>query len=107
MLGPLMPGFEARWRLDDAHGGVLFIAQFVASVIAAASVGFLARRIGYWRLCAAGLAVATVGIAGCAAAWWAVTVAAVAIYGAGLGAIIPAANLGVAAAAPGESARRV
>jgi MFS transporter, FHS family, glucose/mannose:H+ symporter len=107
MLGPLMPGFEARWRLDDAHGGVLFIAQFVASVLATACVGVLARRIGYWRLCAAGLAVAAAGIAACATASWTVTVAGVAVYGAGLGAMIPAANLGVAAAAPGESARRV
>jgi MFS transporter, FHS family, glucose/mannose:H+ symporter len=107
MLGPLMPGFEARWRLDDAHGGVLFIAQFVASVLATACVGFLARWMGYWRLCAVGLLVATAGIAGCATACWGVTVAAVAVYGAGLGAIIPAANLGVAAAAPGDSARRV
>jgi MFS transporter, FHS family, glucose/mannose:H+ symporter len=107
MLGPLMPGFESRWRLDDAHGGVLFIAQFLTSVVAATMVAPIARRIGYWGLYAAGLAVAALGVAACATASWGVTVAGVCVFGAGLGVAIPAANFGVAAAAPGESARRV
>lgn len=107
MLGPLLPGFEARWRLDDAHGGVLFIAQFAASFAAASSVGMIAARIGYWRLIAAGLVVTALGVAGCATSSWAATVAAVGAYGIGLGVIIPAANLGVSAAVRGDSARHV
>jgi len=41
MLGPLMPGFEARWHLKDSEGGLLFVAQFIASVMTAATVGEL------------------------------------------------------------------
>jgi FHS family glucose/mannose:H+ symporter-like MFS transporter len=107
MLGPLMPGFEARWDLDDAQGGLLFVAQFLTQVISAASVAALARRIGYWRVVAAGLAVAAVGVTGCASHSWTVVMLSVAVYGAGLGVAIPAANVGVAAAADGESARSV
>jgi FHS family glucose/mannose:H+ symporter-like MFS transporter len=107
MLGPLMPGFEARWNLDDAQGGLLFVAQFIASVAAATSVGVLAKRLGYWGVIAAGLAVAAAGVAGCAAHSWTLATISVAVYGCGLGVVVPAANLGVAAAAKGDSARPV
>jgi len=107
MLGPLMPGFEARWNLDDARGGLLFVAQFIATVAGAASVGVIAKRTGYWRLCALGLLVAAIGAAGCVSRSWNLTLASVALYGAGLGVFIPAANLGVAAASHGDSSRRV
>ena len=107
MLGPLMPGFEARWHLRDSEGGILFAAQFIASVAAAAAVGVLAKQFGYWRLVAGGLAVGALGVAGCASGSWTVTVLSVAVFGCGLGVVVPAANLGVAAAAPGDSARAV
>ena len=102
MLGPLMPGFEARWHLDDSQGGLLFVAQFIASVAAAAAVGVLAKQFGYWRLVACGLAVAALGVAGCASGSWTVAVLSVAVYGCGLGVVVPAANLGVAAASRGR-----
>jgi fucose permease len=28
LLGPILPMLAARWRLDDAEAGSLFIAQF-------------------------------------------------------------------------------
>lgn len=107
MLGPLMPGFESRWDLDDAQGGLLFVAQFLTSVVSAAAVGVLAKRIGYWGVVAAALAVAALGVAGCASHSWPVVLASVGVYGAGLGILVPAANFGVAAVAQGDSARAV
>lgn len=107
MLGALMPGFEARWRLDDARGGLLFVAQFLTSVIAAAAVGVLARRFGYWRICAGSLLLVAAGVAGCATSSWSMTLAAVAVYGCGLGAFIPAANFATAAETRGNSSRRI
>jgi MFS transporter, FHS family, glucose/mannose:H+ symporter len=107
MLGALMPGFEARWSLDDAQGGLLFVAQFLTSVIAAALVGVLARRFGYWRLCAASLFVIAVGVAGCATRSWTVTLVSVGVCGFGLGAFIPAANFAIASETQGGSSRRI
>jgi MFS transporter, FHS family, glucose/mannose:H+ symporter len=107
MLGPLMPGFEARWHLNDSQGGLLFVAQFIAQTLAAAAVGVLAKQFGYWRLASIGLAVGAIGVAGCASGSWTLVVASVALYGCGLGVVVPAANLGVAAASRGDSARAV
>jgi len=107
MLGPLMPGFEARWHLNDSQGGLLFIAEFIASVAAAAAVGVLAKQFGYWRLVACGLGLSAMGVAGCASGSWTVAVLSVALYGCGMGMVVPSANLGVAAAASGNSARSV
>jgi fucose permease len=107
MLGPLMPGFEARWNIDDAQGGLLFVAQFLTQVVSAAGVAKIARRIGYWRAVAGGMAVAALGVTGCASHSWTVVMLSVGLYGVGLGVAIPAANVGVAAAAEGESARAV
>jgi fucose permease len=107
MLGPLMPGFEARWNIDDAQGGLLFVAQFLACFFAAASVGYLAKRMGYWRVVAAGLLVGAAGVAGCASSSWTIALFSVAVYGCGLGVVVPAANVGVARAAQGDSARPV
>jgi fucose permease len=108
MLGPLMPGFQARWKLDDAHGGLLFAAQFIAQVSTALVVGYLARRIGYWRLTALGLLVVAAGVVGCASLSWSVALLSVMVYGCGLGLAVPASNLGIAAASgEGDSARQV
>jgi fucose permease len=108
MLGPLMPGFEARWNLDDAQGGLLFVAQFVAIVIASAVVASLARRFGYRATIAGGLALAALGVGGCASPSWSLAVAAIAVSGLAMGVAIPGSNLATAGAAQdGGSARRV
>lgn len=107
MLGPLMPGFESRWDLDDSQGGLLFVAQFLSCVLSAAATGWLARRLGYWRVVAGGLAVAALGVAGCVSHSWTVTLVSVAVYGCGIGVITPASNVGIAAAVEGDSSRTV
>jgi FHS family glucose/mannose:H+ symporter-like MFS transporter len=107
MLGPLMPGFEERWKLEDAQGGLLFVAQFLMSVLSAAATAKLARRFGYWRVVAIGMAVAAAGVLGCAGNSWTVTLLSVGVYGCGIGVITPASNVGIASAAKGDSARPV
>jgi hypothetical protein len=36
LLGPILPILAARWRLDDAEAGSLFIAQFMGVMIGSA-----------------------------------------------------------------------
>jgi fucose permease len=93
MLGPLMPRFQARWHIGDAPAGLLFMAQFLLSVLSAAAVGPLSRRYGYRRVVASGLLLIAAGATGCAVAPWPLVLAAVAAYGCGLGLVIPAGNL--------------
>jgi fucose permease len=103
-----MPGFQARWNIADDRAGLLFTAQFLASVCSAAAVGLLARRFGYSKLIRFGLLLAAAGVAGCAvSSSWLMALACVAAYGCALGLIIPAANLGIAALHPGAESRRV
>jgi beta-galactosidase len=107
MLGPLLPGLQARWGIGDARAGMLFAAQFLASVAASAGVGPLAKRFPYFRLIAAGLLLMAVGAAGLTSLPWPFPLLAVALYGCGLGLAIPAGNLQMAALHPGNSARSV
>jgi fucose permease len=64
MLGPLMPALQARWKISDSLAGLLFTAQFLASVCSAALVGVLARRFGYGQLIRFGLIIAGGGRGG-------------------------------------------
>jgi fucose permease len=96
ILGSMTPLLEARWRIGDAEAGLLFTAQFFASVWGAAAVGPLARRFGYGGVVVAGLALTAAGMAGCALATWPLGVLSVASYGLGLGFALPAGNLALA-----------
>jgi fucose permease len=105
MLGPLMPGLESRWGLDDARGGLLFMSMFLASVGLAALTPRLGRRIGYRKAVALGLTLVGLGVAGCTARSWPLGMAAVAVYGSGIGMAVTGSNLAVAVLARGASAR--
>ena len=107
MLGPLLPGFAERGGMSDAQSGLLFTAQFLASVVSSAAAGPLGARRGFRELIVAGLLMAAVGVAGCAIASAALLPLPVAIYGCGLGLMTPAANLLAAAASPARSAAAV
>jgi FHS family glucose/mannose:H+ symporter-like MFS transporter len=107
MLGPLVPSLQARWHLTDAQAGLLFTAQFLATVAASAAVGPLARRTGYGALITAGLVLVALGVAACGLGAWPLVLGAVAAYGCGLGIVIPAANMRVAASSAGSSSRPV
>jgi fucose permease len=107
MLSPLLPALAARWRIGDASAGLLFGALYGASLCVAATVGWLGRRSGYLALLAPGLALVGLGAAALPAAGWPAGLAAVACCGAGIGLIVPAGNLWLAARHPGASARPV
>jgi fucose permease len=105
MLGPLIPAFEARFNLSDAHGGLLFMAEFLASVALAAVTPSLGRAIGLRRAVALGLAVVAAGVAACYTGSFIMTITGVGIYGCGLGIVVTGSNLAIAASARGASAR--
>src|SRR5262249_10360324 len=107
MLGPLLPGLTARSGWTDAQSGVLFFAQFAASVVLAAAAGPLAVRCGYRPLIAVGLLMIAVACAGCAIAPPAMLALCVALNGCGLGLLIPAANWTAVQMNPGKSAASV
>lgn len=109
LLGPLLPGLQARWHIGDARAGLLFTAQFLASVAASPWVAPLARRFrgGYVPLVAAGMLLIAVGTAGLNFAPWPWLAVVVMVYGCGTGFAIPAGNLAMAALHPGASARGV
>jgi len=100
MLGPLLPGFMARWHLNDVQAGYLFTAQFVSCGLGMVVSPLLMARFGYRRTILAGLLPMSAG-AGCLArAPWLGALAAVFVYGIGFGVATPAANLFAAEANP-------
>jgi fucose permease len=107
MLGPLIPAFESRWQLDDARAGILFAAEFLASVALAAAAPALGRAMGFRRAIALGLAVVACGVACCQTGSFAGAVAAVGLYGCGLGIVVTGSNLAIAASTEGGSAGRL
>ena len=48
LLGPILPILAARWRLDDAEAGSLFIAQFTGAMIGSALSSPMIER---WDRC--------------------------------------------------------
>jgi fucose permease len=107
MLGPLLPSFAARGAWSDAQSGALFTAEFLATVVLAATVGPLSIRLGYAALVRAGLLLIALGCGGSAIASPALLPVSIAICGAGLGLLIPSANLAAARSNPGQSAKAV
>src|SRR5579864_3069543 len=55
LLGPLLPALAARWSLNDAQAGELFMAQFLASTVGVLCSGMLVPRFGYRAVIAMGL----------------------------------------------------
>lgn len=102
MLGPLIPAFETRWQLDDARAGLLFVAEFLASVALAALAPALGRAIGFRRAVALGLAIVAAGTAACTTHAWPAAIAAVGLYGCGLGVAVTGSNLAIAATSGGR-----
>lgn len=102
LLGPLLLIFIATRSISDARAGRFFLAQFVASGIGAASLGWIGRYLKpQWCLAASylgmGCAVAALGIAGPAGA-----LVCMACCGFAIGLNNPAANLIAAQWAPGK-----
>jgi FHS family glucose/mannose:H+ symporter-like MFS transporter len=100
LLGPMLPVLSARWQINDAQAGYLFIAQYVTSMLGMMLSGILVERVGYRRTLTVGLVLMAVGMALLARANWVLGLAAVSIYGIGFGSNTPAGNLFAAEANP-------
>ena len=104
LLGPVLPVLSARWRLDDAHSGLLFTAQFLGSLSGALLASSITPRLGVRAVIAVGFATSAAGVMGVCAGPWTAGLSGVAIWGVGLGLVIPSTNLLVAGSNPGRRA---
>jgi len=104
LLGPLLPALSARWSLNDAQAGELFMAQFLASTVGVLCSGVLVPRLGYRAVIAAGLILMAFGVSTLPLGTWLLGITSICAYGAGFGVTIPAANLLVAEANPDRKA---
>ena len=96
LLGPMLPFLSARWSLNDAKGGYLFTAQFLASILGVALSTYLTRQHKFRPALVIGLILMGAGAVLLARADWVLGVVAVCIYGTGQGVTVPAANLLIA-----------
>ena len=96
LLGPILPMLAARWRLDDAEAGSLFIAQFTGAMIGSALSSSMIERLGSLRLMAFGYAAMAAAVACLSVNSWRICLLSVLSYGFAIGFTIPATNLLVA-----------
>ena len=96
MLGPLLPALAARWALSDERAGYLFAAQFLGALGSTLGSGFLYARAGFLETMSAGFVCMAVGVALLGGPWW-MGLSAAAVWGVGIGLVVPASNLLMAA----------
>lgn len=96
LLGPILPMLAARWRLDDAEAGSLFIAQFTGAMIGSALSSAMIERLGLLRLMVYGYAAMAAAVACLGVSSWGIGLLSVFSYGFALGLTTPAINLLVA-----------
>jgi fucose permease len=93
LLGPVLPMLSARWQLNDAQAGHLFIAQFAGAMLGSAASGALIRRCGFLPSLVGGYGFMSIMIACLSVSSWAVGIVSVFGIGLSLGITIPATNL--------------
>jgi MFS transporter, FHS family, glucose/mannose:H+ symporter len=93
LLGPILPMLSARWHLDDAEAGWLFIAQFAGAIVGSALSGLMIERFGLFRLIAWGYAVTAIGVACLGVSSWEIGLLSVFSFGFALGLTGPTVNL--------------
>ncbi len=103
LLGPLLPTLAARWSLNDTHGGYLFTAQFLGSLLGTVSSGPIVSRIRFRPTMVAGIAMMGIGTATLLTGAYAWGIASVFCYGVGIGLTVPSTNLLVARTAREDS----
>ena len=96
LLGPILPMLAARWRLDDAEAGSLFIALFTGAMIGSALSSWMIERLGSLRLMAFGYAAMAAAVACLGANTWGIGLLSVLSYGFAIGLTNPATILLVA-----------
>ena len=96
LLGPMLPILIARWGLNDAQAGDLFLVQFLASLVGVQLSGILLARWGFRPAFLLGLLLMASGVATIYMGSLGLGLASVATYGLGLGLMIPTDSLLVA-----------
>src|SRR3984885_2384374 len=85
LLGPMLPILIARWAMNDAQAGNLFVVQFLASVVGVQLAGILLARWGFRPAFLLGLLLMGGGVASLDVGSLGLGLTAVATYGLGLG----------------------
>ena len=96
LLGPILPILAARWHLDDAEAGSLFIAQFTGAMIGSALSSLMVEWLGSLRLMGCGYAAMAAAVVCLGVNSWGVGLLSVLSYGFAIGLIAPVTNLLVA-----------
>ena len=96
LLGPILPMLAARWRLDDAEAGSLFIAQFTGVMIGSALSSPMIERLGSLRLMAFSYAAMAAAVACLGVNSWGIGLLSVLSFGFAIGLTAPVTNLLVA-----------
>ncbi|MGA8539456.1 MAG: MFS transporter [Terriglobales bacterium] len=96
LLGPMLPILIARWEMNDAQAGNLFLVQFLAMLVGVQLSGVLLARWGFRPAFLLGLLLMACGVATLYMGSLWLGLASVATYGLGLGLIIPTDNLLIA-----------
>jgi fucose permease len=95
-IGPILPIFIAKWKLDDSHAGMFFITQFVGSFVGVLGSSALISSRGFKPAITIGLAMMGIGFALWSAPSYFLALCASALFGIGYGLSTPGTNLWVA-----------
>jgi MFS transporter, FHS family, glucose/mannose:H+ symporter len=96
ILGPSLPTFIGRWRLDDTQAGLFFTTQFTGSLLGVLLSSAILSTRGYRDALVLGFLLMAAGVTGLNSASQYITLLATALYGFGFGIAIPATNLCIA-----------
>jgi FHS family glucose/mannose:H+ symporter-like MFS transporter len=96
LLGPILPLLSARWRLDDAQAGRLFVAQFTGALLSSSVSGILRRRLGARFVLTFGYGLLAVSVFSLGLTDWLAGYISIICLGIGLGLTIPVTNLLIA-----------
>src|SRR5438309_8448379 len=99
ILGPILPILIARWSMSDERAGLFFTLQFCGNLLGLASLGSLISRRGYGQTLALGFTFIALGISALYLGSEFAGLIATAGFGYGLGLVLSATNLWLAAVA--------
>jgi len=95
-IGPILPIFIAKWKLDDTHAGMFFITQFVGSFVGVLASSALISARGFKPAITIGLTMMGIGFALWGAPSYFLALCASVFFGIGYGLSTPGTNLWVA-----------
>ena len=94
-VGPLLPTFREKWRLDDGRAGLFSTVQFAVSLVGVLLSSPLITKKGFKLAITLGLILMGIGFAFLNARTFALALVASGFYGFGYGFVTPGTNLWV------------